>query len=294
MRQLLSIDDVPLDMMRALTAPRVAATEEARAPRGTLALLFQQPSLRTLSSFARAGVRLGLAPVPVTTTGDAFRDRCDFEDEIRQLRHTSSCVVVRRSCALDREAIKGGIAPLVNAGDGSNEHPTQSLVDVATMRCLGLEGHRVVLMGNLRDHRVHHSLAKALAAFGVPFTPVCPAGFAMDSRYLRPGRQCIETSDTREVDAILSEADFIYLTPAAYYSAPAQSATDAYSLDLARARRVLKPAAKILHPFPRMEELARDLDDSSFDAYHQQTRLGPEIRFRILRWLLEDQLPEPA
>jgi len=297
MRQLLSIDDLTAADILRLTECGSASVSLPATPqpmRGTLAFLFQQPSLRTLSGFARAGVQLGLAPVAAASIGGQLRERCDIHDDIEQLALTSSCVVARCDRPLDRDALSRVTAPVVNGGDGINEHPSQALVDIAAMRSFGLEGRRVVLMGNLRDHRVHHSLAKALHKLNVPFAALCPAGFEMGPSYLAPGKTCAVTASPQEVDEVLHTADFVYVTPIASYGSPELPGMKAYKLDAERARRVLKPTAKIFHPFPRLDELARDLDETEFNAYHLQTRLGPGVRYGLLRWLVDGISPHPS
>ena len=180
-----------------------------------------------------------------------------------------------------------GLSPVVNAGDGSNEHPTQALVDIAAMRRDGLDGRTVVLMGNLRDHRVHHSLARLLGRQDVRLVLVSPAGLELPPRFLPEGAQQIEATDARTVDEVLATADFVYMTPVQYWNTPDARHGDVLSMDLARARRVLRREAKVLHPFPRLGELAEDLDGSPWDGYHAQTALGPEVRRRTLALLLD-------
>ena len=284
-RHLLSVDDLSDSEVMLLTQPQPRG-EPYRGVRGTLAFLFQQPSVRTMSSFASAGVQAGLTPITVTATGEAPRDQCDVVDEIRQLSLTSACVVARASRPLDVGALRGISAPVVNAGDGSNEHPSQALLDTACLRQRGLEGKTVVLMGNLRDHRVHHSLVKVLQRLGVTVRLVCPRNLGMPQQYLHAPIACLETDSIREVDAVLATADYVYMSPVAYWNNPNASPGAAFTLDLERATRVLKRGAIILHPFPRLGELAHDLDGTVFDGYHAQTAMGPEIRRRLLSFLL--------
>ncbi|MBK3780172.1 hypothetical protein G3A43_07865 [Paraburkholderia aspalathi] len=290
-RNLLSIHDVNADELKALTEPSFRRADEHSALRGTLAFLFLQPSLRTMSSFANAAAQLGLVPVPIRTTGSSVRDKVDLDDEIEQLGLNSRCVVTRTESPLRAARFSNMRAPLVNAGDGSNEHPTQALIDLTTMRMLGLEGKHVVLMGNVHDHRVHHSLAAGLARLGMCSAELlCPAGLPMPAPYLPDGMRCTEASSAEEVDEVLSRADFVYLTPTQFFhSMPHLEFGDIFALDMAKALRVLKPTAKILHPFPRFKELALDLDNSSYDGYHLETSMATPVRRRLLHWLLREQ-----
>jgi aspartate carbamoyltransferase catalytic subunit len=284
-RHLLSIDDLSRQELLAITEPVFPTSTVATSLRGTLAMLFQQPSLRTMSSFAHAGTHFGLAPIAVTSTGNALRDQCDLNDEVMQLGLTSSCVVARTTFALEASLFGDMQAPLINAGDGDNEHPTQSLVDIATLRHFGLAGKLVAIVGNPR-HRVNNSLFKALRNLGVHVRFVCPAALKSTRPYLE-SMHCVTADSEAQVDAALRDADYVYLTPVQHTSAPAPQAGGAYTFDLARASRVLRNGAMILHPFPRLGELAKDLDGSRFDAYRFQTTLGPEIRRRILALVLD-------
>ena len=285
-RHLLSIDDLGDAELMALTKPQPRG-EPYRGVRGTLAFLFQQPSVRTMSSFASAGVQAGLTPIAVTATGQPPRDQCNVVDEVRQLGLTSACVVVRSAQPLDAAALRSASAPVVNAGDGTNEHPSQALIDIACLRQHGLDGKKVVLMGNMKDHRVNHSLVKALHRLGLTVRLVCPPGLAMTTRYLPAPLRCLETECADEVDTVLSTADYVYLTPVQMWNNPYATRGPAFTLDLERAKRVLKPGTVILHPFPRLGELAGDLDGTPFDGYHAQTAMGPEIRHRLLSFLLD-------
>lgn len=288
-RHLLSIDDLRDDELVELTSP--TRVDDVHLRPGLMALLFQQPSVRTMASFCAAAVRVGLAPLPVPVASDALRAQHDFFEEIGQLSLIASCVVVRSQQPLPREDVLAcGRVPVINGGDGSNEHPTQTLLDLRTMRAFGLEGKTVALMGNLRDHRVHHSLARALVRLGVRLRLVSTAEVALPERFIgRARRGQVETvrAESRpEVDRALSGVDFLYLTPTQFWNVPHLSYGDVFKMDRARAARVLKPGAKILHPFPRLDELDRDLDGTGYDAYHLQTSLGPSVRARLLRLLL--------
>jgi aspartate carbamoyltransferase catalytic subunit len=288
-RNILSINDFSKNELETLSNPQLVGLDDLSVGRGSLAFLFMQPSLRTMSSFANAGAQLGLAPVAIRTTGDSFRDQVDLEDEIRQLALNSRCVVARTTSPLNSECFANMKAPLVNAGDGSNEHPTQTLIDLTTLRQLGLEGRHVVLAGNLRDHRVHHSLVQGLVQLDMCSVElICPQGMAMTPPYLPNGLTCTEVHTQEEADEVLCRADFVYLTPAEYYDLPHVSGGNPLALNFERAQRVLKPSSRILHPFPRLTELNFDVDHTSYDGYHLETSLATPVRQRLLAWLLGD------
>jgi aspartate carbamoyltransferase catalytic subunit len=285
-RNLIRIDDLFDYELLLLTSPEGQTWRPPAVTYGTLAFLFEQASLRTMSSFAAAGTRAGLAPIAITTKGGAFRDQCDLYDEIEQLSLTADCVVVRAATELDPSRLTRCAAPVINAGDASNEHPTQTVLDIAVMRALGLFGKTVAIVGNLRDHRTAHSLAKGLARLPVKLRLIAPNGMAMPERYVPDHAEVAVANTAFEVDALLEDVDFVYLPPVRYWNSPELDFAGAYDFNLTRAERALKPSARILHPFPRFAELDRSLDGSQFDAYHMQTAMGPSVRERILRLLL--------
>lgn len=285
-RNLLGIGDISDAELIDLTSPENRRVRAPAALRGTLAFLFEQSSLRTMSSFAAAGSRVGLAPIAITTKGGAFRDQCDLYDEVTQLSLTSDCVVLRSGQELEKSRLSACNAPIINAGDGSNEHPTQTILDIAVMRSFGLHEKTVAIIGNLRDHRTSHSLAMALGRLPVSLRLVTPTGMAMDRRYVPDTAEVITANTVAAVDTAIEDADFIYLPPVRYWNSPDLDFAGAYDFDIDRANRVLKSNARILHPFPRFAELDKSLDGSRFDGYHMQTAMGPMIRERILRFLL--------
>jgi len=284
-RHLLVVDDLSDQEVLMLTRPCFSPPPPTRTPWGTLSLLFDQPSVRTAAGFAASGLRVGLVPLGVQARGHSARDRVSIDDEVHQLSFISDCVAVRSSDTLHTEALRHCDAPVINAGDGCHEHPTQALIDLAALRMLGLEDQRVVLMGNLRDHRTQHSLARLLTRLGVTVTLLSPPGMAMPARFTG-GLTTIETDDADEADAVLSTSDFVYLTPTRCWNTPEHRCGAAFRLDLARARRVFRPTVRVLHPFPRTDELDPSVDASPYNAYHRQLALANGVRTRLLAHLL--------
>jgi aspartate carbamoyltransferase catalytic subunit len=284
---LISIWDLDTEDLVELTDPRINERTAHFAPlRGTIAFLFEQPSLRTVSSFAAAATRLGLAPVCVTTNGRAFRADIDIVDEIHQLALTSEAVVMRTSRPISSTDFSRSSAPVINAGDGTNEHPTQALLDVTIMRHFGLDGKTVALLGNLRDQRSSHSLAIALHRLGVHTRLISSRELAMDESYVGSSAEVHYAETRAERDRLIADADFIYLPSLRGWNALGNDYLSAYAIDSEQAKWVLKPTAKILSPFPRFGELDRSLDGTVYDAYHLQTATGPLVRARVLIMLL--------
>jgi aspartate carbamoyltransferase catalytic subunit len=284
-RHLLSITDLSLSELEELTAPTLPPLGTPARPWGTMAFLFEQPSLRTASSFATAGLQVGLIPVAINARGHELRAGCDLADELHQLSFNAAAIVARCDTELAAGSLGPCEAPVLNAGDGPHEHPTQALIDLTALRQLGLEGKTVAMVGNLRDHRTQHSLLQGLRALGVGVKLIAPPGLAMAPRYAGSIRT-LETVQAQEVDEALQAVDYIYLTPVQYWNVPHMDASAAFRFDLERARRVLRRTAKVLHPFPRHGELDPSLDGSVFNGYHGQVRLAVPVRVRLLRRLV--------
>lgn len=285
-KNLLSVRDLSAEEILSLSS----VGDHPSVGSGVLAMLFQQASLRTMASFAIAGVKLGLTPVSISTTGGALRDQTDFEDELHQLSIMGArCIVTRSSKTFSRDDGRYRYpVPIINGGDGSNEHPTQALVDVAVIRNSGLDKRKMVMMGNLKSHRTTHSLALALRHFDIDLCAVSPASLAMPQSYTDNRVESVAADSAEEVDEVLCQADIVYIVPLSYYDFMNTEAVAAYSMSKERAERVLKKAAKIMHPFPRFAELDPLLDGSSYDLYHAQSSLGPAIRARVLSHLLHE------
>lgn len=286
-RNFISINDIDDHELDLLTRPGFGNKPDAAMMTGTMALLFEQASLRTMSSFAAAGINLGLTPIAPTIRGHAVRDRVDFRDEVTQLSLIAKCVVTRSAHPLGALEPRAGTAPVINGGDGCNEHPSQALLDITTMRMLAsLDNKCIALMGNLQ-HRVHHSLVMGLERLGVKVRLVSPPQMTMDHVYTSFNTQVLTVNSSSEVDEALCDVDYVYLTPLGHWTSTDQDTNGVFAMNHDRAHRVLKPSARILHPFPRLEELNCDLDGSRYDAYHLQTSLGPAVRQRLLSFMLQ-------
>lgn len=280
----LSVDDFSEQQLLTLSDPNPSSgASQNKTASGLLTCFFQQPSLRTMSSFLGAAVAVGYTPVQVFSGGDELREQCDVEDELVQLSRLCQVAVVRTKASLNAPLLRTMDIPFINAGDGSNEHPTQALVDLMALRQAGLhEGKRVLMMGNMRDHRTQHSLVKALLRVGADVELLSPPDMAMPVRFTQGRLSTKETTCTHEVDDALSRADLVYITPAQFWGSEKERMGTAFLLNRERALRVFKPTAKVFHPFPRLGELSRDLDGTSFDGYTQQAQQGPLVRKRLL------------
>jgi aspartate carbamoyltransferase catalytic subunit len=297
-------DRARLDALFALAREMeaVAAAGDSRRLRGKiLATLFFEPSTRTRLSFEAAMYRLGGEVVSVENAREASSAAKGetIEDTIRIVQGYADAIVLRhyeegtaaRAAAVAR-------VPLLNAGDGAGEHPTQALLDLYTIeRELGRrDGLRVVLVGDLRHGRAARSLALLLAETrDLELVCVTPPGMELggdvldhlDARGVRPRQE-------RDLAAALAGADVVYQTrvqrerfadPAAY-----ERARGVYVIDEA-ALRALPPHAIVLHPLPRVDEIAPEVDADPRAAYFRQAHNGVFVRMALLVACLEGRPP---
>lgn len=265
-------------------------------PGRILMVMFYEPSTRTRLSFESAMSRLGgksygFAETVATSVakGESLRDTVSTVEnyaDILVIRHPSE-----GSARLAAEVSR---LPVINAGDGSNQHPTQTLLDLYTIRKTihRLSGFRIALVGDLKYSRTIHSLVQALMKFGdVSFTLTAPETLKMPRDILTDQEQngCTFTDDADLADA-LQNNDIVYMTRVQRERFPDlleyEKVKDAYYLHAGMLENA-PPGLKILHPLPRVTEIASDVDQTRHAGYFDQVRNGLVMRQAILWYLLE-------
>jgi aspartate carbamoyltransferase len=250
-----------------------------------LANLFYEPSTRTSSSFYSAMVRLGGHVIPINNVAYSSVAKGEtLEDTIRTMQCYADVIVLRHTeiGAAERAAAVAAV-PIINAGDGMGEHPTQALLDFYTIRKeIGtVGGLHVVMMGDLFHGRTVRSLAMLLRRYDVRISWVSPSSLRVASHFVLPGE--IETA---ELDDVIADADVLYLTRVQKerLSQPLPASDYAVTeMHMARA----KPTMALLHPLPRVTELPCVLDSDPRAAYFRQMRYGLFMRMGILAKVLE-------
>jgi aspartate carbamoyltransferase catalytic subunit len=261
-----------------------------------MATLFYEPSTRTRLSFESAMLRLG-GSVLGTEAAHVFSSAMKgetLEDTIRMVCAYADVIVLRH----DRQgaaAMAAAVAtvPIVNAGDGPGEHPTQSLLDLFTIeRELGrIEGLHVVICGDLRFGRTARSLARLLALYrGVRISFVAPdvVQVGEDIRAFLDGRGVAYKLFSR-LDDVIASADVVYQTRVQKerFTNPAEFevARGAIRIDAATMAR-LPMTAIVLHPLPRVDEIDPKVDADPRAAYFRQAANGVALRMALLEVLL--------
>lgn len=278
------------DRMREL--PRSAAPLAGQ----TLATIFYEPSTRTRLSFETAMHRLG-GNVISTENAREFSSAIKgetVEDTVRIVGGYADAIVIRHfeQGSAHRAAVVSEV-PILNAGDGPGEHPTQALLDLYTIQHeLGrIDGLRVALVGDLRYGRTARSLARLIRltsgtelVFVSP--PAVPMGEDIRAELDAAG---IPYRDEPDLDAVLPDVDVIYQTrvqkerfdsPEEYEQARGQYVIDERSM------RLLRPEAIVLHPLPRVDEIATGVDADPRAAYFRQAHNGVYIRMALLDHVL--------
>ncbi len=260
-----------------------------------MASLFYQPSTRTRFSFESAMLRLG-GKVISTERAHEFSSVMmgeTLEDTIRVVGNYCDVIVLRHDTVggAQRAAVASAV-PVINAGDGKGgEHPTQALLDLYTIyKELGvIDGVKVAMVGNLLDGRTVRSLAYLLGKFErVKIYFVAPPALQMKQDildHLASGN--VWYSLESDLSKVLAEVDVVYMTRIEPEKMPAQEKLPSpYYLDEAGIQR-LRSNALILHPLPRLNEIAVGIDSDPRAAYFRQTKNGVLIRMALLASVLD-------
>jgi aspartate carbamoyltransferase catalytic subunit len=258
-----------------------------------LALCFFEPSTRTRMSFDAAMKRLGGDTVDMGhVESSSVKKGESLADTVRVIEGYADAIVLRHpSEGAARMAAERVDVPLVNAGDGAGQHPSQTLLDLYTMReATGLDGVTVGILGDLKYGRTVHSLAEALTEFDARMHFVSPESL----RLPRSVRYDIEASggevrEHEELAPVLPELDVLYVTRIQRERFPDETeyreVAGKYRIDdetLAVARDDLT----VMHPLPRVDEIDPAVDATDHARYFQQAHNGVPVRMALLDLLL--------
>jgi aspartate carbamoyltransferase catalytic subunit len=265
----------------------------------TLATIFYEPSTRTRLSFETAMHRLGgnvISTENALEFSSAIKGE-SVEDTVRIVEGYADAIVIRHyEQGSAHRAASVASVPILNAGDGPGEHPSQALLDLYTIRHeLGrIDGLRVALVGDLRFGRTARSLARLLLqTTGTELVFVSPPAVPMGDDIRAELQQAgVPFRDEPDLDAVLPKVDVVYqtrvqkerFTTAAEY----ETAFGQYIIDAA-AMNLLHPEAILLHPLPRVEEISVEVDTDPRAAYFRQAHNGVFVRMALLEHVLSDE-----
>ena len=251
--------------------------------------LFFENSTRTRMSFETAMKRLGGEVLNLSTIGSSVAKGETLYDTMQMVDGYSDIAVIRhpRQGAAQYSADAVNI-PILNAGDGAGNHPTQTMLDLFTIREAhgSLEGLNVMMVGDLRYGRTTHSLSHALVRFGAKLTLVSPKSLKMPIEIVSDLKSHgADINETEEMISSISSADVIYMTRIQKERFPDEDeynkVADVYKLD-ASALVEAKNEMIIMHPLPRVNELHPNVDSTEHAKYFQQAFNGVPTRMALL------------
>lgn len=259
-----------------------------------LANLFYEPSTRTSSSFTSAMERLGGSVIPINEVRYSSVSKGEsLPDTVRTLECYADVLVLRHpetgSAALAAQYAR---KPLINAGDGVGEHPTQALLDLYTIQAeLGrIDGLSVTMLGDLKYGRTVHSLARLLTRYDVTINYVSPEILRMPAEILDEiAEKGIPQAEMNTLDAVLPQTDVLYVTrvqkerfedPAEYELVKGSYVIDPQTMQAAKEEMI------VMHPLPRVGEISMDFDDDPRAAYFRQMEYGLYVRMALLAMVL--------
>ncbi|KAF9242852.1 hypothetical protein BU15DRAFT_86655 [Melanogaster broomeanus] len=263
---------------------------EMRLQAKVLCTLFYEPSTRTSASFDAAMKRCGGEVIQVNAVTSSVTKGETLADTIRTVGCYADAIVIRHPDVGSAQlAAKFSPVPVLNAGDGIGEHPTQALLDVYTIRSeLGtVNGRTITLLGDLKNGRTVHSLVTLLCHYSVSLNFVAPASLAMPASVVTVARKAgVPVRQLESLEEVLPDTDVLYVTRVQKERFESelewQKVKDSYKVDHALLSRA-KEDMIVMHPLPRVNEIDPEVDfDSRRAAYFRQMRYGLFIRMALL------------
>ncbi len=297
-RDIISIKDFTLEDINHVF--KIAKSMEPLAEKGSdmlkgkiLATLFFEASTRTRLSFEAAMHKLGGSTIGFAEAEMASVKKGEnLADTVRTVESYADVIAIRHPLeGAARLAAEFAKVPIINAGSGAEEHPTQALLDLYTMKKEKgkIGGLKIALVGDLRYGRTVHSLAYALSLYDIELFLISPETLRMRREVLQTIKDKIPVTEKTNLEKIIPTVDVLYVTriqkerfpdPAEYVKVKGS-----YKIDL----EALKEAKKdliILHPLPRVDEIAPEVDNTQYARYFQQVRNGIVVRMALLALIL--------
>ena len=259
-----------------------------------IASLFFEPSTRTRLSFETAINRLGAKVIGFSDASNTSQSKGEtLKDTIKMVSNYVDMIVMRHPLeGSSRYASEVASVPVVNAGDGANQHPSQTLLDLySIMQTQGrLDSLTINMVGDLKYGRTTHSLLQAMSHFNPKFIFTSPEELKMPKEYKTfPDAKGIADEATTSLEEHLNDCDILYMTRVQQerFTDPMEyeRVKDVYRLSASMLTDV-KENMKILHPLPRITEIDQDVDDTPYAYYFKQAENGLYVRMAIISYLL--------
>ncbi|MCL4349136.1 MULTISPECIES: aspartate carbamoyltransferase [Ferroplasma] len=254
-----------------------------------LATLFYEPSTRTRLSFESAMERLGGSVISMADSKTSSTSKGEtLADTIRIVESYSDLIVIRHP--LEGAAFlasRFSSKPIINAGDGSGEHPTQTLIDLYTIRKEfgSIDGKTITIIGDLKYGRTVHSLLSALSRYNVTVNLVSPENLAIPKHVYNDVKGRLNMNISTDITKYLGETDILYVT-----RIQKERFTDkneyarligSYKITVSDVNK-LKKGAIIMHPLPRVDEISSEVDNTPAARYFKQAYYGVPVRMAII------------
>lgn len=275
--------------------PIAVGSRRSRSLEGRiLATLFYEPSTRTRLSFESAMARLGGRVLGFSgAEGTSVQKGETLADTIRMVEAYSDAIVLRHPHeGAARLAAEFTEKPVINAGDGAGQHPTQTLLDLYTIwdEKGSIEGQNVVLVGDLKYGRTVHSLTYALAELGAHLTFVSPPTLEMPREILETVKERgLSFRVAHRLHEVVRDADVLYVTRIQKERFPDpqeyEAVVGSYRID-GDVLRDAKRGLIIMHPLPRVAEIAPEVDRTKHAVYFKQAFNGVPVRMALLDLIL--------
>lgn len=261
-----------------------------------LATLFYEPSTRTRFSFEAAMMRLGGKVLGFSEPNSSSASKGEtLADTIKMVSIYSDIIAMRHPLeGSARVATQFSSVPIINAGDGGHQHPTQTLADLLTITCLkgNLTGHTIGICGDLRYGRTVHSLIKAMSRYkGTKFILISPKELRIPT-YIKEEfiqKKNIEFREVERLDDVIEELDILYMTRIQkerfFNEEEYLRLKDSYILDGEKMKRA-KEDMIVMHPLPRVNEIAMEVDSDKRASYFKEAECGMYVRMALMCKLL--------
>jgi carbamoyl-phosphate synthase/aspartate carbamoyltransferase/dihydroorotase len=256
--------------------------------------LFYEPSTRTSSSFVAAIERLGGSVVQINNvTYSSVSKGESLRDTVKTLESYTDAIVLRHpEKGSAAEAADAAAKPIINAGDGPGEHPTQALLDAYTIveEKGTLDGLTVTMLGDLKYGRTVHSLARLLTLYDTRINYVSPESLRMPAELVEEvDAKGIGQTETADLAAVLPDTDVLYVTRVQKERFDDPADYDAVKDSYVITNDTMAPAKDdmiVMHPLPRVGEIAEEFDSDPRAAYFRQMEYGMYVRMALLALVL--------
>jgi len=296
MKDIISIRDLEkkeIELILKLASEKEAEMKKEPKKGGkVLATLFFEPSTRTKLSFQSAALRSGMEYIDFLTETSSVKKGETFVDTIKTVCGYADILVIRhpKEGSAKLAAVVSD-KPVINGGDGGNQHPTQTLIDLYTMKKEKgkIAGLNVSMVGDLKHARTMHSLLYALAMFGANITLIAPKGLEMDKEHIEEVRKKFNAKISVKSELDIVGADVLYVC-----RIQAERFADPYEAKRVQEQFMItsenlkgsKPDLIILHPLPKINEIAPEIDNSKQARYFEQAHNGVPVRMAIIDYAL--------